>query len=101
MIFVQLWTFAYVQLLNKPYENEVFLREQKLPLKCCQHLKMLTYFGKGFRPFHTSNIGSVGQRITKLLAVKVRGFKKSLPPARVEPWTTGSTGARAGRQTFF
>ena len=32
----QLWTFAYVWLLNKPYENEVYLREQKITLKCCQ-----------------------------------------------------------------
>ena len=35
---IQLWTFAYVRLLNKPYENEVALSEQKIPLKCCQPL---------------------------------------------------------------
>ena len=28
----------YKRLLNKPYENEVFLREQKTPLKCCKTL---------------------------------------------------------------
>ena len=32
---LQLWTFAYVQLLNKPYQNEVTLRRQKPLLKCC------------------------------------------------------------------
>ena len=37
-IHVQPWTFAYVRLLNKPYENEVTLREQKIPLKFCQPL---------------------------------------------------------------
>ena len=26
---LKLWTFAYMQLLNKPYENEVTLRKQK------------------------------------------------------------------------
>ena len=35
---IQLWTFAYVRLVNKPYENEVALKEQKIPLKCCQPL---------------------------------------------------------------
>ena len=33
--YVQLWTFAYVRLLNKPYENEVTFRGQNPPLKCC------------------------------------------------------------------
>ena len=28
---LQSWTFAYVQLLNKPYENEVNLRDKNLP----------------------------------------------------------------------
>ena len=32
---IQLWTFDYVQLLNKPYENKVTLRRQNPPLKCC------------------------------------------------------------------
>ena len=30
--------FAIKRLLNKPYENEVNLREQKIRLKCCQPL---------------------------------------------------------------
>ena len=37
---------------------------------------MLTFFKEGFRSFHTFNIGSVGQRATKLQAVKVGGLKK-------------------------
>ena len=28
--------------VNKPYENEVTLREQNPPLKYCQHLEILT-----------------------------------------------------------
>ena len=44
---LQLWTFAYVQLLNKPYENEVTLTRQKLPLKCCQPLETLRHLIKG------------------------------------------------------
>ena len=34
-------------------------------------LKMLTYYEEECRSFHTFNIGSVGQRAAKLLAVKV------------------------------
>ena len=33
----------------------------------------------GFRTFHTIDMGSVGQRAAKLLAVNVGGLKKSLP----------------------
>ena len=32
--------FAYVRLLNKPYENEVTLTGQNLPLKCFQQLEI-------------------------------------------------------------
>ena len=34
------------------------------------------YFGKGIRSFNARNIGSVGQRALKLLAVKVGGLTK-------------------------
>ena len=36
----------------------------------------LKYLFKGFRSFNTVNMGSVGQRASKLLAVKVGGLKK-------------------------
>ena len=39
----------------------------------------MLYFGKGLRFFHEGNIGSVGQRASKLQAVKVGGLKKKLP----------------------
>ena len=32
---IQSWTFAVIQLVNKPYENEVTLTGQNPPLKCC------------------------------------------------------------------
>ena len=32
----------------------------------------------GFRTFHTINMGSVGQRAAKLLAVNVKGLKKKV-----------------------
>ena len=72
---MQLWTFVYVRLLNKPYENEVILRGQKIPSKYCQPLE-LYYIGGGLRFFHTLNIGSLGQRASKLLDVKVGDLKK-------------------------
>ena len=37
-------SLTYVWLLNKPYENEVALREQNIPLKCCQPLDFLYDF---------------------------------------------------------
>ena len=38
---------VYKRSLNKPYENEVTLRGQNPPLKCCQDLEILTLFEKG------------------------------------------------------
>ena len=64
-------TFAYIWFLNKAYENEVTLREQKPPLKGSQHLELLTYIEKRSRSFNTDNMGSVGQRATKLLSFKL------------------------------
>ena len=40
---LQSWTFAYIRLLNKPYENEVTLTGQNIPLKCCQALEILKH----------------------------------------------------------
>ena len=45
--YLQPLNFAYIQLLNKPYENEVTLTRQNLPLKYCQPLKILTNFITG------------------------------------------------------
>ena len=47
LIYIQSWTFAYIRLLNKPYENEVTLTGQNPPLKCCQHLELLTQLKRG------------------------------------------------------
>ena len=63
--------FAYLQLLNKLYENEVALREQRIPLKCCQPLDFWYAFFKRFRFFIAVSMKSVGQLALKLLAVKV------------------------------
>ena len=66
-------------LVNRHFENEVTLRELNKPtLKCFQSLKMLIYFEEGFRSFHTFNVGSVGQRVAKLQAVKIGGLKKKV-----------------------
>ena len=63
---------AIKQLLYKPYLNEVILRGQNLPLKCCQPLKLLTYFEKVVRSFHKGNMKCVGQRAAKLLSLNPR-----------------------------
>ena len=36
----------------------------------------MIYFSKEFRSFHTGNMGSVGQRVSNLPALKVGGLKK-------------------------
>ena len=46
-------------LVNEHYENEVTLRDQNLPLKCCQPLEMLMYIERGFRSFYTVNIAKI------------------------------------------
>ena len=40
----------------------------------------MSCFKKGFRSFNTENLGSVGQRASKLPAVKVGGYKKKSAP---------------------
>ena len=40
LILIQPLNFAYKQLLDKPYENEVTLTGQNPPLKCCQQLEI-------------------------------------------------------------
>ena len=59
-----------IPLLSKPFVNEVTLRKQKWPLRCCQPLKFICFF-KRFRSFDTASIKSVGQRATKLLFDKI------------------------------
>ena len=80
---IQLWSFAYVRLLNKPYENEVPLRGQNIPLKCCQPLELLKYIEREFRSIHTVTIGSVVQRSAKLLSVKLWEW---FGPGRSSTW---------------
>ena len=75
---IQLKLDKTTQLLNKPNVNKVILRKKNIPLKSFQPLEMLRYFEEGLRSFHTSNIGSAGQRAAKLLDVKIRVIKKSL-----------------------
>ena len=41
----------YVLLLDKSYENEVNLREQNTPFKCCQHVELLMYIERGLDLF--------------------------------------------------
>ena len=74
--YIHSWTFVYIRLLDRPYENEVTFKGQNICLKCYQSLELMLYFGKGFRSFHKGNIGFVGQRASKLLAVKVGVLKK-------------------------
>ena len=50
-----------------------------MTLKMLPASYILKYLFKGLRSFNTVNMGSVGQRASKLLAVKVGGLKKSLP----------------------
>ena len=65
---------------------------------------MFLYFGKGIRSFHARNIGFVGQRAAKLLAVKVGVLKKksaalAIPPkVCASPFCPGS--GRTGSESF-
>ena len=68
---IQLQTFPYTRLLNKPYKNEFTFREQNLPLKCHKPLKILLYYEKRFRSLNAGNMESVGQRAAKFLSDKL------------------------------
>ena len=96
--YIQSWTFVYIRLLDSPCENEVTFRGQNICLKCYQSLELLLYFGKGFRSFNAGNIGSVGQRASKLLAVKVGGLKKNSAALAIaaELFARASTQVRVG-----
>ena len=50
-VYIQPLNFAYIRLLNKPYENMVNLTGQNQPLKCCQPLEFLTHFKMGLDVF--------------------------------------------------
>ena len=67
---IQLPTFAYVQLLDKPCENEVILIAEH-NLKMLLASSALDVLWEGFRSFYTGNMGSVGQRALKLPSVKL------------------------------
>ena len=45
----------------------------------------MAYLSNGFRTFHTINIGSVGQRAAKLLAVNVEVLKKKSAASAIPP----------------
>ena len=45
--YLQSWPMTNGWLLNKPYENEVTLRGQNIPLKQCRPLELLTQFERG------------------------------------------------------
>ena len=58
-------------LANKLYVNEVTLKGQKPPLKCCQPIELLIYLEIRSISFIASNMVSVGQRAVKLPSVKL------------------------------
>ena len=60
------------------------MKEQKLPVKYYQLHELLIYFGKGFKSFHTGNVGSVGKRATKLLDVKGGGVKEKFSASAIK-----------------
>ena len=68
---IQLYWLKIAPLLDKPYENEIMLRGQNIPLKCCQPLELPMHIERGYRSFHTLDIGFVGQRAAKLPSNKL------------------------------
>ena len=96
-LLIQLSTFAYKRLLNKPYENEVTLRGQKSPLKCCQYFGFQCPFFKGL---DISMLKIWGLWVKGLQSCHPSNFENDSTPVRVKPGPNGSSGAGAGQQTF-
>ena len=65
-------------------------------LKILLALKFVLCFKKGFRSFNTDNVGSVGQRASKLPAVKVGGLKKK---SAAQPWPHSNQSASVRSRT--
>ena len=61
---VQPREFAYIRLLNKPYENEVTLTGQNPTLKCCQHIEIQKTVRK-----------RVDLLILKILGLQIKGLQ--------------------------
>ena len=55
----------------------------------------MIYFGKGFRSLHTGNVGSVGERATKLLAVKFGGLTEESTASAITAEVCSSASAWA------
>ena len=70
------------------------MREQNISLKCYQPHELLIHFGKGVRSLYIGNIGSVGQRAAKLLAVKVEVLKKKFAASAITAKVSVSVSAR-------
>ena len=58
---------------------------QNPPLKSCQCIKKFYTIIKGFRSFNAKNLGSVSQRVSKLLADKVGVLKKKSAALAIPP----------------
>ena len=59
----------------------------------------LNMYRKGFRSFHGVNTGAVGQRASKLLAVKVVGLKKKSTGLVITAKVCASTSGQARART--
>ena len=95
---IQLLTSDYVWLLNKPYEKEVTLRRQNPPLKCCQPLQLFTQL---YTELDLLLLKIWGLLVKGLQSYRPSNFENGSTSPRFEPWPTGSSGAKAGWQTFF
>ena len=76
---IQLWTYAYIRLLNRPYGNEVTLRRQKPPLKCCQLLDFQSTFLKGLDILMIKIWGLQIKGLQSYQLSKLEVSRKSLP----------------------
>ena len=68
---IQLRAKQTAHLVNKHYQNEVTLTGKNEPLESCQPLEILAPRKMGLDLFYDKNMGSVGQRAAKLLAIKL------------------------------
>ena len=67
--------------------NELTLTGRNPSLKFCKPLELLRQLKKGFRSFDSENLGSVGQRAAKLLAIRLWEW---FDPGRSRIWDEGA-----------
>ena len=98
LVNIQTRSKLYKGLLNKPYVNEVTLRGQKPPLKCCQPLNFYCTFLKGLDLLMKK---IWGLQVIGLQSYQSSNFENDLPRYNSNPGRLVRVGPGLGSRFFL